>query len=437
MFGLHEIFNKKLQRELEPTEFLLKIIKSRLLDFGVRLNRSQLKTLRCQLRASEPSISLELTDSQVARAKIKSKPELEGAIVSALSDVSSDALDKAGKIESALPSIMHDMAEYAGELIFKGLRRSYWHQLKERREIQANFEESLYLVWGKAISQLEVLLGLVSEAVGYIEETLCTNENSYSEVKWEVLSRLHARACQITQEVILLLKGGYADGAQARWRSLHEISVVGSFICDHEDDIAERYLLHDTIEEYKETLHLLSRSSELNDDTEFCSYFHKLEAEKESLVREYGKNFVDDYGWATGTLGGHRPSFRQLEKMVDLPYLRPAYREASHNVHAGVRGTLFRLGLHPDCEMILEGASDYGLATPGHLTAVSLLEATIKLLQGVELIDSAVVMNVISRQVDITRKEFWRAHRYMVKALAQPDDAPEGDPEVAFERAST
>jgi hypothetical protein len=267
----------------------------------------------------------------VALAKIKSKPELEEAIVSALSDVCSDALEKAGKIESALPGIMHDTAEHAGELIFKGLRRSYYHRLKERREIQTNFEESLYLVWGKAISQLEVLLGLVTEAVEYIEETLSCNENSYSELKWEVLSRLHARACQITGEVISLLKGGYADGAQARWRSLHEISVVCSFICGHEDNIAEQYLLHDTIEEYKEVLQQLSRWPELNDDTEFCSYFRQLEAKKENLVREYGKNFVDDYGWASGALVGHRPSISQLEKKEDLSYLLRASRETNNN----------------------------------------------------------------------------------------------------------
>ncbi len=38
-----------------------------------------------------------------------------------------------------------------------------------------------------------------------------------------VLMRQHANACRITGEIILMLKGGYPDGAIARWRTLFEI----------------------------------------------------------------------------------------------------------------------------------------------------------------------------------------------------------------------
>ena len=45
-----------------------------------------------------------------------------------------------------------------------------------------------------------------------------------------VLWRLHARSCQITMEILALLKSGFADGAHARWRTLHEIAVTALFI---------------------------------------------------------------------------------------------------------------------------------------------------------------------------------------------------------------
>src|SRR5208282_6072349 len=72
-----------------------------------------------------------------------------------------------------------------------------------------------------------------------------------SDFAFEVLTRLHARSCQIASEVLSLLLAGHADGAMARWRSLHEISVVCSFISKHGNELAERYLLHQCVESYK------------------------------------------------------------------------------------------------------------------------------------------------------------------------------------------
>lgn len=57
-----------------------------------------------------------------------------------------------------------------------------------------------------------------------------------------VLAKLHAKACLIAGEIIALLKGGYASGAHARWRSLHEVAVIGTFIADGDEGLAERYL---------------------------------------------------------------------------------------------------------------------------------------------------------------------------------------------------
>ena len=64
---------------------------------------------------------------------------------------------------------------------------------------------------------------------------------------FDLLIKLHARACQITEEVICLLGGGFADGAMARWRSIHEISAV-SLIEEHGEGLAERYRLHEVVE---------------------------------------------------------------------------------------------------------------------------------------------------------------------------------------------
>jgi Family of unknown function (DUF5677) len=64
----------------------------------------------------------------------------------------------------------------------------------------------------------------------------------------DVLLRLHARACQITEEIICLLESGFADGAMARWRTMHEITAVSSLMNRHGEDLAERYIAHQIVE---------------------------------------------------------------------------------------------------------------------------------------------------------------------------------------------
>jgi hypothetical protein len=45
--------------------------------------------------------------------------------------------------------------------------------------------------------------------------------------------------------------GRHGDGAIARWRTLHEIAVIAMCVRDRGDAMAERYLLHSTVESYK------------------------------------------------------------------------------------------------------------------------------------------------------------------------------------------
>lgn len=416
MFGIQEILDKKLQKHLEPAKFLLRIIKGKLIELGVHLNQSQLKTLRCQLSATEPTITLELTDIQVACAKIKSRPELEKAIELLLSKI----FDRAPKIaENVAHSMNLDVAEYVSELIFRRMRRTYRYALQDRRKIQACFEEDVFSIWGKSINQLEVLLGLAIESIEHLDKMFYDGNTVYSEIKWSVLSRLHGRACQITGEIICLLKAGYADGAEARWRSLHELSVVSMFISDNEDQIADLYIQHDTIEQYEDARKQISSYPELNEDSEFLAYMSEVEKKRVELIEKYGKNFGKNYGWATPALEGESPSFKEIEKHVNLSSTRYAYRQACHNIHAGVRGTFLRLGLHSESEIILAGASDYGLEKPGVCTAASLLQATVTLLHGVKIIDAAIFMKIIAKQAEVTRKEFQCAHRSILKKLEQ------------------
>ena len=57
-----------------------------------------------------------------------------------------------------------------------------------------------------------------------------------------------------------------------------------------------------------------------------------------------------------------------------MDHLRPYYRMASDNVHPNAHGAFYRMGMGldgNDRRVLLAGASNMGLADPGHGTAMS------------------------------------------------------------------
>ncbi|WP_217430933.1 DUF5677 domain-containing protein [Sphingomonas bacterium] len=54
----------------------------------------------------------------------------------------------------------------------------------------------------------------------------------------DTMLHLHARACQVVFEIITLMENGLADGAMARWRTLHEITVVATILAEHGEELA-------------------------------------------------------------------------------------------------------------------------------------------------------------------------------------------------------
>jgi len=61
--------------------------------------------------------------------------------------------------------------------------------------------------------------------------------------KFEALIRNHARVCRIGKEALCLAASGFASGALARWRTMHEIAAVCLFLRQHSEEVSRRYLL--------------------------------------------------------------------------------------------------------------------------------------------------------------------------------------------------
>ena len=121
--------------------------------------------------------------------------------------------------------------------------------LSEQRKYQKDFEKRLEKTWKEPIDLLESMIRISTEAVQDKEKR---NSKRTEEFKKSALIQIHARGLQIATEILTLIKGGYADGANARWRSLLELSVISFFLRDNEDEISLRYLEFDTVKKLKE-----------------------------------------------------------------------------------------------------------------------------------------------------------------------------------------
>lgn len=72
-------------------------------------------------------------------------------------------------------------------------------------------------MWHKPLALLEMLLATALEAGDDFNREFRPRVVERDDYVFEVLTRLHARTCQLTSEILVLLKSGHADGAHARF----------------------------------------------------------------------------------------------------------------------------------------------------------------------------------------------------------------------------
>ena len=250
-------------------------------------------------------------------------------------EIISDAL--LGAVEEAADSIL---ATIKSDTFADGI--------EELRGYRLGFEERLASKWGEAFDLYELLVSMAEEMGSDFNDEFREDAVRSHDAAFEALTRLQGRACQVAKEVLVLMRSGYADGAHARWRTLHEISVVACLIGDHGRELAKRYVLHEKIQQYKMALQYRDYCEHLGLEPISSEEFSALEEVRNKLVSRFGNSFKNDYGWASSVIEKERPTFADLEEQVSLDHWRPYYRAASDNVHANVHGALFRNRIERD-----------------------------------------------------------------------------------------
>lgn len=333
-------------------------------------------------------------------------------------------------LEEELPDILVGAAKSAAKVMLRDYERRwaawYAHNLNEFD----GFRLRLQTRWGKGFDALRMLIEM-SREIGISYQRRVSRRRSQRKAHiGPALHHLHVRALQISSEIMVLMENGFADGAMARWRTLHEVTCVAMLLDEGGDALAERYLLHEFVEARK-ALRAFQAAQPLLGHKPFPKReAARIERDYQELVTKFGKPFGTDYGWAADHLGEAQPTFMHIEKAVGRQMMRSHYKMASNNVHAGTKGIAYRLSSLHDHYPGVAGASNVGFVEPGQNLSISLLHMTMLLVPKSGSLDDLTEMAML----DMLQKRVPAALVRAQRAIRREDEA-KGDAARSATRA--
>ena len=318
-------------------------------------------------------------------------------------------------LERDLSAVLIKAQENAAPHILSSLKKRWPAERRKQAKEMADFRRRLRERWGGAISKLQMLVTMARDLGGDINKSSRSEPGPAGMTLVDVITRLHARACQVAAEVVTLLESGFANGAMARWRTMHEISVTAAFISTHGSGCAQRYKEHQIIESYKAAQEYEQIRVRRGYDAIPEEEFNNIRKRYDRVISQHGRSFASQYGWVAKDLKLKKPTFKDIEESVGIDHFRGHYRMASHGIHANPKGIFFSMTSLFPTDMLLAGPSNAGLADAGHSTALSLttISATLALLAS--NFDHQVAlraMNLLTEEIGTT---FLRAHKKLYR----------------------
>ena len=272
--------------------------------------------------------------------------------------------------------------------------------LNDMREYTIYFEEQIYSKWKLAFDHLEMMC-TIAQGLGEMHAKEFENENA-EEIKMtmDALARIFPMAIQVTKEILYLLKGGFLDGALARWRSLYEFCVTGMYIAKHGDKTAELYLLsfHFSAKRAADEINRLADRSNLQRFTE--KEMQGLEDRWASAEKKIGREILSSSCEWPKITENHK-TFSDIEKDVKMDHWRPRYKLASIRIHANYKpfGTFLSVSDYKNLDKFI-GLSSGGYAELFSMTSISLYQLTTIYLSQTPNIDRSIHTDVIRKLND-------------------------------------
>jgi len=291
-------------------------------------------------------------------------------------------------------------------ILLRRLKSRTTANLEASKVIEKEFEATVLRTWKKPIDLLDLLLYISLEVASEFSSERGSKTGSKHSYIHEALSKQQTNACLIFNEILHLLKSGFPSGAYSHWRMLHEITCVSYFISKHGEEMAKRFLDYEVVKGYFQAQAI--RKNQQKMECKSISERDIEEAKKKvnKMNKTYGSDFVKKanypYGWVPREVLKTR-SLREIEKSVKLEMLRPYYDLAGYTVYGGSKGLVFKQGLmtKKSKNVILPvGPSNYGLADPGKIAAISLGQVTACLLATAATLKRLVIIETLRSLVD-------------------------------------
>jgi hypothetical protein len=400
---LHNTLEKALGKL--PQQIFGQLLTRKLKTYGIRLTPQKRRQLENIIFGGE---------SKTLRLKRWRWWKRESIILDFGEEGTLEIAQRLNEVVERLPQLIEDLSNQLSTDILATLKHRWQGELRRQRREFASFQQRLSARWGVPIELLRMLLTISLEYGTNLNQLLRKAPPPDSKHLVEVLTRLHARACQVVDEIHVLLSAGFADGAMARWRTLHEIAVIALFIGDHGDELAERYIWHQNVESMRAMRDYVACQERLGYEPLESDEVAAVERSYEAIVDRFGPTFGKQYGWAADQLKNNNPTFANIERAVGISHFRAHYRMASYNVHGNPKGVFFKLGLLREEDLLLAGASNFGLADPGHSTAISLVQTSAALALLHPTLDNIVTLRIMLDLEDEIGQAFADAHQKLV-----------------------
>lgn len=326
---------------------------------------------RMQVKAVENSDAVEINfDERGLEMNLPSDPQ----ILFQFGDIDNSRIEQFLRDN---PQILEEFAiEDIGKRLFDAWKRRSKKLLRQEHKVEREFRKHLSQSWQPALTLLEILISTSREKSEKFHNTHHPTADKSDAVVLGLAHRLFARAIQISLEIHLLLSHGFADGAEARWRTLYETMVICTFIMRTGHKTALRYIAHEAVGSYNaitthNEVHKKNGSIFISDEE-----LAELKKRNDEVINIFGNDFRYDYAWAASALPQikGRIKFEHLENFTEYDYLYPLHKDASGNIHSSSRSNYVPLAAPYNAHsIVIAGASVFGIGEVTRNTAFILL----------------------------------------------------------------
>ena len=215
---LQEMLESALQEHLKSDLLMKGLIRRKFAEMGFELSEKQTAYVVRRLRRGQGAdTKVRINPKHLLNADTVSNKDFKGRLSLQLNN---DDIDRAvNQIDSQLPQMMEAISQKVSSSLLRQLKRNGPTLLKETDRERLAFQLRLAKTWRRAFFLIDLFLAVALESgANFNREEHPSTSPVCGDVVY-VLTRLHARACQVSAEIIALLKAGFADGAHARWPS--------------------------------------------------------------------------------------------------------------------------------------------------------------------------------------------------------------------------